>query len=1271
MGQIGADIGRSFLGLAGSILFPGWGGLAGSLLGGILFPGSGPSTVQRLHIPTPQKGQPLPLLWGTRRIEGHYIWYGNFLVHQGGKVAKGGKGGGGGGKKAPGGKKSNQDSFSVSFAVALCEGVDTPGQLRLMKIWSGKDVIWTHPSENDDGEAVIHYTPTGNPNKKGPGSSKKGGPGGIDFLVYKGVPGQLPDPTMAQFTSGEAETTGIILGLGPQQSESFFASGSYSSFTAVAYTLTNPPVGPGTDSVYYAFGSEYHYLSGVAAPASPSQGEYSINYANGQIVLGPAPAELSNDGSWPGITVFVNYQHAIGETVVAVGALAYPHVAYCVFPNFNLGASPALPNLTFEVSRLPANSPVKQTEYLNIWLDGGSGAGRNVDWYTLDGVNWNVFRGDDGSATGLSSFWQDETSAGFRTSDHAQVLLRSIMSDGSLPMNILYTSDGGDSWIEKTPTFPIGSSPSIFAYLSTGTILAFSRGTVSQVCEVLRSTDGGLTFSGIALPGAFFSGVEGTEFSIDPNGGIWIAAWTEIGGVASFGVWVSNDDGQTWISKRSGSFVSSEFLSFDVTTRITPVGYVILLAYSLQEIIFPFTITTQIWRSIDLGNTWTESLSLTGSGVTFPGGQYLATSGAANEHSNPGYCSNGDFLSIMNSAADAFGDLFLHAWRSTDNGNTFLADDASLPITSSFINGTARIWADTVGDTIGMIGRIANVSHPYPGYTPKWKSGDGGHTWTEISFDPPFGDNSEDPRQMWSIPLPDTPNPLGGDVNLLDVMYDVITEDRSLLGLDKSIIDFNTWIIARRYTQNIGLFGSPYFDKVNGALSYMQRLLEIYDGYLVPSQGVIRFGARQPLFVGTEISFPDFQWGQLPQVSKQALRDTKNRVVIQYTNRFNDYNQAGVKLDNDIDIRSTTERIDQVDMTDICSESVAALVCSRRFLYMSTPKLMVRHGLEPKWGLTDAGDHYVLDAAGVDILDTAFQIESIEEDENYGLAIIAIEDPLAIPPFIPVFGTQAPVNPGESPPLSNFLGEALGFVVETPRDIAGTGNLVLQTFSALLGSNWVGTIVFVSRDGTNYAKVGVISNPTQAGFLTEDFEVLPDATEQSEGIDCSESGAALVSINADGFFALQSLLIAGLVAATPTTPAVQPNTAEWIAWKNATLVSGERFILDTFIRGLFHTEPNDWPKGTQSVIPSSAGGASVLIPFSQSDIGRPIYIKFQAMWVAGGVSVTSDPTFLVITPQGLAVDPEPVSGLTVVNPEGVRFGVGDFSGETADNAISF
>ena len=123
--SVGGAVGGSVLGMASSTLFKTAGAIAGGLIDQqILGRGSAPveaGRVERFRLQGASEGAPVPQLWGRMRLGGQLIWSSRFKEHVD-ESRQGGKGGG---------QKVREYSYTISFAVALCEGAIK----RIGRVW--------------------------------------------------------------------------------------------------------------------------------------------------------------------------------------------------------------------------------------------------------------------------------------------------------------------------------------------------------------------------------------------------------------------------------------------------------------------------------------------------------------------------------------------------------------------------------------------------------------------------------------------------------------------------------------------------------------------------------------------------------------------------------------------------------------------------------------------------------------------------------------------------------------------------------------------------------------------------------------------------------------------------------------------------------------------------------------------------------------------------------------------------------------------------------
>ena len=123
-GAIGSAIGGSVLGLGAAVIGRAVGGTIGNIIDQGLLGGSAPvehGRVDTLRVQGAAEGRPMAQVYGAMRVGGQVIWASQFKENV---VTSGGKG--------LGGPKVRDYSYSVSLAIALCEGEIT----RIGRVWA-------------------------------------------------------------------------------------------------------------------------------------------------------------------------------------------------------------------------------------------------------------------------------------------------------------------------------------------------------------------------------------------------------------------------------------------------------------------------------------------------------------------------------------------------------------------------------------------------------------------------------------------------------------------------------------------------------------------------------------------------------------------------------------------------------------------------------------------------------------------------------------------------------------------------------------------------------------------------------------------------------------------------------------------------------------------------------------------------------------------------------------------------------------------------------
>lgn len=159
---LGGGLGGSFIGIGTAALGKAIGATVGSLVDQKLMGvGSEPvetGRVERFRVMGSSEGAALPRIWGRARVAGQIIWSSRFLEHVNSSEV-GGKGGGG--------TTVREYSYTVSLAIALCEG----SVVRVGRIWA-------------DGQTLDQR--------------------GLTWRLHRGDEDQIPDPLIAAIEGADA-----------------------------------------------------------------------------------------------------------------------------------------------------------------------------------------------------------------------------------------------------------------------------------------------------------------------------------------------------------------------------------------------------------------------------------------------------------------------------------------------------------------------------------------------------------------------------------------------------------------------------------------------------------------------------------------------------------------------------------------------------------------------------------------------------------------------------------------------------------------------------------------------------------------------------------------------------------------------------------------------------------------------------------------------------------------------------------------------------------
>ena len=142
--------------LLGPVIGPDAAFLVGMTLGRMLFPTENKTEmpeVANFPIQRSDKGTPVPVVYGTRKVAGNIVWMGPLTSYTTESSGSGGGGKGGGG----GGAETGEVRYRISLLISVCHG---PAEI--IKSWAGKHDVelssFTLFNGDDNGDSINALT---------------------------------------------------------------------------------------------------------------------------------------------------------------------------------------------------------------------------------------------------------------------------------------------------------------------------------------------------------------------------------------------------------------------------------------------------------------------------------------------------------------------------------------------------------------------------------------------------------------------------------------------------------------------------------------------------------------------------------------------------------------------------------------------------------------------------------------------------------------------------------------------------------------------------------------------------------------------------------------------------------------------------------------------------------------------------------------------------------------------------------------------------------
>jgi hypothetical protein len=1007
-----------------------------------------------------------------------------------------------------------------------------------------------------------------------------GAEAGVDVTWHEGTQDQDPD---ARLAAQQAEGGGAN---NPTHTEQTTLNGA-----APTYTVGHLPVVSDSEVVWYIGGGgtldSIIYMQRVAS--SPGQDQYTINYATGLLSFG---------GTYTSLSITIRYQS--GSLTGEQEALGYPNVAYAYWHEFETGTTATIPQATYVCTRL-------------FWQPGGDKTCGLVATFTRPTLGltpegyyyrpstsaYSIVDGDRllwwvGGATNQEVFVSSNRGEtwGFVDLGFARTALvrGGVVWDGKYtfsklvdPSRALWLSTNGLDWTTEA----LNSPPGVHNIAPVGSDLyGFGSVNTSNV-DIFRRTGVGIWVYVGAIPGA------------NRNGHEFIA---QIPGQNE--VLLAHAEDSYNIKRVTRLALPSCAIVNGVTaypwptpvgdtpdTVWPPVGPVTATVYVVTDYAAP---AKSIYRTLDGGASWHYT--------TAP---FLASSSGA-RLASPVRFGNRTYAVIM---------------RILDNKEVHIAsigDDESEWQVECEI-GSASGECQFAASGLDASGNLVV-------YAMLWTPGDPNDTFRVFRFSV---------SASGFLPLTDVPPP--------DVVKDIITDD--LYGCRvEGLIHQASQLEMREHTVTHDLLVAGVLEQRTTALALIEQVMAHYMGWLAVRQGLFYFGGRRPETVTREIVLDDMLEDGLLTYSLAGPRDTKNKIIVDYTDRSRGYNSFPVSDADDPDRTQNHDRTESITLDWFCAAERAKLMASLLLVLRRLPAMALEAVLGPKEIAMASGDVVAVTVSRLGLFQEPVRIlavgEADREDLRGGFRVAMEREPAGLlePRTYPI---QPPVP--SDPPPSPFVpvGPTLAAVWEMPPELAGED--VVRTMFIVAGTHpdWRGAAVYMSLDGgSTYDRVATyMGSGATIGSLTN---ILPSRIagwfdRDDAQVDVRASAGILTGTTRDGALAGTTL---SLLAGEP------------VSYRDAVLTASGRYRLRGTLRAWFEQPHVAQGIGNPFAFVGTLPGFSTL-DHPHGRIGIPLAFKVVSISASGREQDVAEAVAIPVTLQGIARKPSPVYGLQLyLNGEG-------------------
>lgn len=464
-----------------------------------------------------------------------------------------------------------------------------------------------------------------------------------------------------------------------------------------------------------------------------------------------------------------------------------------------------------------------------------------------------------------------------------------------------------------------------------------------------------------------------------------------------------------------------------------------------------------------------------------------------------------------------------------------------------------------------------------------------------------------------------------------------------------------------------GLFLSPVLDSQRTASDFLREVLDASNSDAYWSEGVLKIRPyADSALTANGITFtpnltPVYSLGDDDfildgnndpiEVILKSPADAFNYVQIEYIDRTHQYNSSiAPAYDQGSIDQYGLRKEDPKSLKCVTMPSVAHALAQIRLQNTANVRMTFKFGLPEPYCLLEPMDLVQVTDSIIGLSNKLCRVTEIDEAPDGSVKVTAVEM-LVGASSAPSITRQAPiaspsnydVTPGN---VSNPL------LINPPRSLTVGGGYEVW-LAASGGTNWGGAEVWVSFDGTNYQKQGVINAPARYGVLTANLGSVadPDTTSTLAVNLAASLGTLSTATNAAADAGSTLCLI----------------DSELINYGTATLTGSNTYNLSYLRRGQNATSVASHSSGATFV---RLDDALLRFSYNSSQSGQTLYVKFLSFNGYGrSVQALSDVSAYTLTLNPGSAPTLPIAAASLSGSATVNWGTQvTGTGKPADNA---